>query len=295
MDTLRVSYRGGIDPNAADAPFLYLVQDDISGMDAAPTADDLEAILNFIISGRSARSYDSGNCPMSFAGNRVYLHLDFFVHTSSSETQYSLAPTTILSEISEAVEEDNEDNQYVIVPMASYVDLERNITHVSTFVFETPCYDENGLVIPTPNYEIRGSKIVFDQTFFAVVRIEYRYTAYRHTISMVAEYDETTQALDPQTGEYRTLQELAAEGVFGYMHIDWTNSVTATYIDEDGNEGTKTLDFEIPGCVDNMVGTCVYPGVAGGSSVQINPETDGQQISVYYNSCNGTFIRADFP
>lgn len=294
-DTLVARYTGGVDPNSIAGPFLYLVQDDITSMSAAPTADDLEAILNFIISGRSARSYNAGNCPMSFAGNRVYLHLDFFVHTSSEETQYSLTPT-VLSEISDAVEEENEDDQHVIVGMTDYIDLERNITNVLHFQFLTSCYNELGILIPTPEYRVVGSRIVFDQKFFAVVRVHYLYIAYRHTISIIAEYDETTQATDPQTGELKTIGELAGEGVYGYMHIDWTCSITATYIDEDGQEGTKTLSLKIPSCVDNMVGTCIYPPGTGGVSVEINPpKDDSAKIVVYYDNCDGTFLRADFP
>lgn len=217
---------------------------------------DLVAMYNLARSGIPAATYRKTVCPVEYLDeSTAVVTLPFFVWPSVLGLPYSLDGGRAEISGPELVEIDRDFD--LVVGLTDRVDM--GLLFDGTATWQTPCIDRYGRVVSPPRFVIENGQVVLDAEVFGVLRMTGRAKGYRHQWRL----------------EIAAVDENRVSGLRG--------SVIASYQDG-GKLATKTLDLEIPACVQDALATCPDDGKF---QVFGSVTTVERQTTVYYSTCTG--------
>ena len=224
---------------------------------------DLVAMVNLARSGIPAATYRKTVCPVEYLDeSTAVVTLPFFVWPSVLGLPYSLDGGRAEISGQELVEIDRDFD--LVVGLTDRVDL--GLLFEGTATWQTPCIDRYGRVVSPPGFVVEGGQVILDREVFGVLRMTGRARGYRHQWRL----------------EVAAVDENRVTGLRG--------SVIASY--QDGDKlATKTLDLEVPACVQDALATCPDDGKF---QVFGSVTTVERQPVVYYSTCTGHVLEVRY-
>jgi len=267
---------GGTNPNQHR---LTLTQDPVSTL--ALTLDALPAMLSLARSGISALEYLAQACPATMSANIVTIPLTIYAWPSHRQ-DYSLSATngsmTAIGE-GESIEEEREFD--LVVESTDAVDLPCLAAGI-TVTWQSPAiladgreieppaisgYDvDQGRLIPLAEDHGPVNRLILDRACFCVLRIRCRAIGYSHSVT------------------------LSVQRVAGFDASDIEETITASWLLEDGTTDATSIELDIPGCVEVLLNDC-YDGSSVGAHLSSSSVTDTQyRTRVRFSTCTGKVI-----
>jgi len=258
-----------------------LEQDYESELEKEATIADVQQMLNLAKNGISPYTYVSDSCPyITIIGTTVIIRLDFYVWVSSLSLPYDLS--TDLGTISSRSVHTEQVEFDLIFNGSDYEEMDYLFT--GTFTPSMPIIALDGSKIPTmvqipegvdwphPHMTVSDSSVALSEKVYTVFRAKGMKQGYKHTITMRLEKED------------------------GYSIDNLTNSITLTWVDDDGEEQMDVLNLKIPECVEDLLVTC--PGDKLNSdeldtlkyALIIDSSNSNKLYKVYVNTCDGSII-----
>lgn len=241
--------------------WLNMAQVEIPEIYNAVNLYDLTQMFTRVTSGLSVRTYRPARCPVTIQGETVIVPIEFDVFPSSMDMPYSLRSG--LGELSGPSRSADPRQEFdIVVPMTDRVTLPFLAENLISY-WQTPCFNEFGEQVFSVGRSRDGATISLDRTCFGVLRVICDAIGYRHTCTM--------------------------EFIKGnYSITNVKNSVVASWVDENNEQQTATLDLELPGCVEDLLETCDDGSLP--TTIGQTEEDPAGIPTVYYSTCNGFVI-----
>jgi len=249
---------------------------------------DVYKLWTAAVTGTSARAMKIAGCPVEFDGTKIKVYLGFYSWPSNPDLIYNVTPAlgTIFS--TEIVKKSREFS--VFVDNSSEISLDFYLED-ATIVWESPCYNSVGEMIPRPSAVCNGTKIQFSSEVFGAVRIFGKAVGQYHVCEMVldkeiAEEPTPTEELNEQAlytkngTQYHIVSGIPSTRLNGYKIENLENTITVTWLNTEGLTMTEQMPLEIPQCVQDILAFC--PGLFPYVLLWCDTISTRQ---VYYNSC----------
>lgn len=243
--------------------------------------------------GVSAKTVRVNGCPVEFDGTKIKVYLGFYSWPSTPTLDYSVSSAigTIFSTTN--VRKDREFS--VFVDNASEIDLDFYLENAS-IVWESPCYDSEGSLIPTPTSTFYGNRVVFSRQVFGAARIKGKAVGKYHVNEMVLDKSLTTEQIPAEelksaaqyskNGiEYFIINPLSTTRQNSFRIENVENTITAKWLNLAKEVETVQLKLEVPQCVKDILSFC--PGMYSYVLLWCDKSSTRQ---VYFNACTGKVI-----
>lgn len=270
VNTLQIPFNGTKEESNDDTSVVMLQK-------VQPYSDTIS--INAIISmsamassGVSSFAYaNSLNAFFTGKGTVLNVPLIFYVLPNPASLVYNLSIMGADGEIGNRLITEYTETRNVVVPMANKVELAASIVSY-VLDWETPCYDETGVVVKPPAYTIDGKYIKFNKTIFGVIRGDFVYVAHKYQVILKFPkivFSETTGGTE-------------------YVSIDNVNcSIKCTYSKTDGSIGEGLLTLDIPKNIELFLKNC--PDNTPAVDIP-DKKASTTHTTYWYSTCDGKVI-----
>lgn len=270
--------------------FIRMEQKPIPKRDQYAGLYDAFEMIQLAQSGITAFNYDlPGN--ITIVGDLLKVDLDFYIWPHPMTLTFNTPrPAGANQDTITLLRKFNENKVVnVVVPLRNYVQIPYGGV-VNEVTWDTPCYNKLGEELEEPPEVIAIEKgyIVFNKAVFGVLKINIDATGYLYRASFFFEKTET---------EGKSVQNLFYNQV---NHNKITNvecSITATHLDEEGEEKSAVLELDLPAYVLDYLEAC-----PDGRLRHFMCDPDDypivEHLKIYYSVCSGEVletIRVEIP
>lgn len=271
------------------------------------TMYDLQQMVARARSGMSARTYKPPACPAYIEGNSLVSWFDFYSWPSHLTLPHTIKAS--LGEVSPPKIVEKPVEFSTTFELSDTVEFDFMLTQITSFAWETPCYDSLGRVVDDVDLSMDGlTTLRASSPIFGVVRIKGKKKGGQHELNvrlvkMVpvrpdGELPTEEEWEESGANEFYTYQEWLDQ-YYGFTDaVTWdgddsvpkepvnmtglsiTNlqaTVTALWWDGGKTEETESLRMEIPQCLQDLLRAC---GI----------DTDGDGIPDYWGPGTGQQI-----
>jgi len=249
---------------------------------------DVYRLWTAAATGTSAKAIKIAGCPVEFDGTKIKVYLGFYSWPSKPDLIYNVTPAlgTIFS--TEIIKKPREFS--VFVDNSSEVSLDFYLED-ATIIWESPCFNSVGELIPYPTAIFDGIKLKFNRECFGAVRIFGKAVGQYHVCEMILDKEIKEEGVPEEEikeqseytkdgVEYHILSKIPTTRFNGYKIENLENTITATWLNEEMLTMTEQLPLEIPQCVQDILAFC--PGLF--PYILLWCETISTR-QVYYNTC----------
>lgn len=356
--SLTISFTGDSQSATVEDRFVHLEQIDDDGSRDTVSMYDIQQMVARAKAGMSARTYKLSDCAAYIDGQSVVVDFDFYVWPSSIDLLHTISSS--IGEVSPPEIIDKSVEFSVTFEMSDVVEFDFMLSEITSYSWETGCYDADGQGVEPGELVIDGMTTVrIDRPVFGVVRIKAKKKGAQHSldvrlvkyVSAGADGSAPTEDDFEESGanSFYTYQEWLST-FYSYTDIyTWNGidppdesinltglkitslnaTVTAHWVDINGDEVTESLTMEVPQCVEDLLTMCgdgdggdgdedeiLNPGggldVCGDAEDECKercdeqfPEDDGKretcreacepQPNVYVSSCTGEVLDVRYP
>ena len=229
-----------------------------------PSYADIQNMINYARSGQSAFNIFRTNKYVTTSGDDVIVKLPFLVRAYPNSLSYSL--THNCSSLGERREVNQLYVSTVVLPMSNTIVFPGNVT-IAALDWSSPVYNSAGEVTTAPSYTVSGNTIIFSDTVFGVMVIQYTIPEHRYEATMII----------PK----KTVSTANEEGGLNNQITGVQPIIMATYLDENDEEHVETLNLTFPNIVDEFLATCPdEPGLMVVDWEDEDDETEGKRTLV---------------
>lgn len=261
----------------SDAIAFELYQAPINGPSEYPSYADINLMMTYARSGKSAFSVLENNEYAELVGDNVHIALDFYARVNPNTMPYSLSLNMGTITGQEVVHK--EYNNSIVLPMSDKITFPCAVD-IQSFAWTSSAYNELGQVVPHPSYTITNNQLIFSSSVFAVARIKYTLLEHKYTANLVV----------PKT-EVQDIQGEPTDVTFTVTEI--TPIVTAIYMDDNNEQQVETLTLEIPQVVSDFLAAC--PDDPNSLTIDWGTSDIGKTeiVTYYYSTCDGEILYID--
>ena len=297
-----------------DRRFVHLEQIKEDGTRKTVTMYDLRQMVYRARWGVSARTYKPPDCPAAIEGNSIVSWFDFYSWPSSLTLQHTI--TSSLGSVSAPQIIEKAVSFSVTFELSDVVEFDFMLSHISSWVWETPCIDADGKTVSiadvgTPTMD-GLTTLRIDKPVFGVLRIQGLKKGAKHTVNVRllkvvpvspdGDFPTEEEFEESEAAEHMTYQEWLNQ-YYGYTDVvTWNNLlgnynavpqepvnmtglsitnlqviVTALWMGFDGKVKSESLRMAIPQCLQDLLSAC---GV----------DTDGDGIPDCWLDCNNVLL-----
>ncbi len=295
--------------------FVHLSQREESGMEKTASMFDISQMIALARIGRSAHSYKKDACPAIITDTGVNFVIEFEAWPSFPTLNYTLesnighVSTPII--VSEYVEFS------IVFGETDTVELDFMLENLYGFNWETTCYALNGTPIGAQIVTLEGYNILkVPIPIFGVVRITGKKIGAKHSITHTLINKTPVRPTEEELEEGIPIEDI--DTYWGYTDVaTWNGEVvnpldivnltglsitnlkiviTATWLNDRGEEETDKLNISIPQCIKDLLSTCgnlenVDDGGDGGTTI-CHKEHGANYERVYFSICSGKVLKA---
>ena len=285
-------------------------------MDQTASMFDVAQMIARARSGQSAFTYKKNSCAAGVDENgNVTVRLDFEAWPSFPSLDYTLEASFGFISPPEIIEEYTEFS--TIFGKTDAVELDFILQDMSIAQWETGCFDLEGQPIYNQNIELDGlTTLRTDTKLFGVARIRGRKFGARHrvTTTLLKSFPVRPENPLPEDGitaamldEYWAYTDVATWNGEPVLDTDTINAtglsldnleitVTARWLNSDGEEETESMRLTVPQCVKDLLAACdgdlesFGAGGSGGGTKICDSDDRENHLTVYTSSCTGKVI-----
>ena len=250
-----------------------MYQEEIDQAAKYPSYSDINLMIAYARSGKSAFAALSSNEYAELIGDNVHINLNFYVRINPTGRPYSLSLNMGTIQSQGVIQQRYNNN--IVLPMSDTITFPTSVTIVS-FAWVSNAYDESGQVVSYPIYTVMNNQLVFSKTVFAIARVVYELVEHKYTAQLIIPKTET-QGI--QGEQETTLSVTEVKPI-----------VTAVYEDEKGEEQVESLTLVFPQIVQDYLAACPDDEKQlvidwGGSDIGKT-----ESVTYYYSTCTGEII-----
>jgi hypothetical protein len=321
---LSITYSNDSQRTLAMETFIHLEQIKEQEYKETVTMYDIQQMVARARSGMSAWSYKPYDCPAWIEGPSVVTEFDFYAWVSRPDLQYSLStnfgnvsgPTVVLKSVEFSV----------TFELTDVVEFDFILEEISSWHWETQCYDNQGNVVDNVTIEMDGlTTLRASAPIFGVVRLYAVKRGMKHTLTARLVKTVHTDDNRPTEEEFEEsgagdfysydewlriyfpdldMPEDQRQDVINLTGISITNLqvvVTAHWVDHD-EEQTEQLQMSVPTCLEDLLKACWVD--TDGDGIPDSPPVgdpifnlcplykDESPWNVYVSQCSGRELAA---
>lgn len=258
IELLTIGFQG--QPVSSLASRVRLEQKPVST--AKVTMGALQTMLAMVRSGTSAKAYLQPGCEAYIIDDTAYADLVVYAWPSSLELAYSFQGDLVAVGKSTIIKMEREFD--LVVPMADKVQMPF-LAEACEIIWQTPCYNEFGVIVPAPEITVNGVNLLLNNTVFGVLRVRCTAVGHQYPLTFSMQKD------------------------LGLAITDLKPSVTAVWPSQ-GRTETNRLELALPGCLEQLLQMCP-DGLTAREHVFGTVKKDEPVYTVYFSACTGKMIR----
>jgi len=197
-------------------------------------------------------------CPIEIRGDKIHVFLSFFAFPSSPDLDYKLSVD--IGEIVTLVNNGKNRKLHLFVNNSDTVELPYWFERVST-MWTTQTFDKNGDFVTPPKVIHMGNWLSFEFPVFGVIEVSGSPLGEIGTVGIILDKPVEEVSIAPADWEENAWghKVLTPPPVTSTDSLKITNlkcTVTATWLNDEGEEETNSLTLEAPDCIKSFLEMC---------------------------------------